>query len=258
MKTEVADGRVQSIQRAVLLLKAFDVERAELGISELSRAVELPKSTVARMLATLEHEGLVERVDGSEKYRLGFLLVRLAGRVAHTRDLRSVARPVLRELGERSRESVHLALLDGDEVVNVEQLPGPHLVAETNWLGRRTPLHCAANGKAILAFQPKAVVERILRRPLARITPNTVIDPRVLRGQLAQARKSGYAFTLGEIEEGLNAIAAPIRDAESMVVAAVSVSGPAYRVPPSRVPELGALVVEAAAEISARLVGHLA
>lgn len=253
MKAEIADGRVQSIQRAVLLLKAFDVDRPELGVSELSRAVELPKSTVARMLATLEHEGLVERADGSDKYRLGFLLVRLAGRVAHARDLRGVARPALLALGERSRESVHLALLDGDEVVNVEQVPGPHLIGETNWLGRRTPPHCAANGKAMLAFLPAPEAERLLRAPLAAFTPNTVVDARVLRGQLAQARACGYAYTLGEVEEGLNAIAAPIRDADGTVAAAVSVSGPSYRVTPERIPELGALVVAAAAEISARL-----
>ncbi len=250
---ETGSGLIHAVQRAVALLKAFDTSPGELGVSELARAVGLPKSTVARLLTTLEHEGLVERVPGSEKYRLGFLLVRLAGRVTHFGDLRSVAHPVLVRLSERSQESVHLGVLDGDEVVNVEQIAGPHLIRETNWLGRRTPLHCAANGKAILAFQPDAVIARILSAPLAKVTEQTITDPRLIRGELAETRQRGYSATMGEVETGLNGVAAPIRDAAGNVFAAVSVSGPAYRVPLARLPELGALVVEAAAEISHRL-----
>lgn len=253
MSADVSDGLIQSIQRAVSLLRAFDAEHAELGVSELSRAVGLPKSTVARMLATLEHEGLVERAAGSEKYRLGFLLVRLAGRVTHARDVRAVARPVLVALGQRSAESVHLGLLDGDEVVNVEQIPGPHLIRETNWLGRRTPLHCAANGKALLAFQPAPTIERILAGPLPAITPRTLTDPLLVRRELLLTRQRGFALTLGEVEEGLNGVAAPIRDPDGAAFAAVSVSGPAYRVTPERLPQLGELAAAAAAEIAARL-----
>jgi IclR family transcriptional regulator, acetate operon repressor len=252
------DGResgalIQSVQRATRLLKAFDNGPAELGVMELSRRVELHKSTVSRLLATLESEGLVERVPATEKYRLGFMLVRLAGQVAHFGDVREAARPVLIELAERSHETVHLAVLDGDEVVNVEQLSGPHLVREANWVGRRTPLHCVANGKALLAFQPEPAIERILSGALPRFTERTLADPERLRRDLARVRGRGYAQALGEIEEGLNAVAAPIRDAAGAVVAAVSVSGPAYRVTADRIPDLGALVVAAAAKISARL-----
>lgn len=246
-------GRIQSLQRAVMLLKAFDGEVPELGISELSRAVSLPKSTVARFLTTMEHEGLVERVPHSEKYRLGFLLVRLAGNVTHFGDLRGVAHPVLVRLSESSQESVHVGILDGAEVVNVEQIAGPHLIRETNWIGRRTPLHCAANGKAMLAFQSETLITKILARPLVAVTPHTITDPRLVRAELAEVRERGYACTRGEVEEGLNGAAAPIRNREGQVFAAVSVSGPSYRVPLARLDELGALVVAAAAEISSRL-----
>jgi DNA-binding IclR family transcriptional regulator len=244
---------IQSVQRATRLLKAFDNGPAELGVMELSRRVELHKSTVSRLLATLESEGLVERVPATEKYRLGFMLVRLAGQVTHFGDVREAARPVLIELTERSHETVHLAVLDGDEVVNVEQLSGPHLVREANWIGRRTPLNCVANGKALLAFLPAPAIERVLSGPLPRFTERTIADPQRLRRDLARVRERGYAQALGEIEEGLNAVAAPIRDAAGAVVAAVSVSGPAYRVTADRIPDLGALVVAAAAKISARL-----
>jgi IclR family transcriptional regulator, acetate operon repressor len=244
---------IQSVQRATRLLKAFDSGPAELGVMELSRRVDLHKSTVSRLLATLESEGLIERVPETEKYRLGFMLMRLAGQVTHFGDVREAARPVLIELTERSRETVHLAVLDGDEVVNVEQISGPHLVREANWIGRRTPLNCVANGKALLAFQPEATIARVLAGPLPRYTKRTITDPIRLRRELANARERGYAQALGEIEEGLNATAAPIHDAAGAAIAAVSVSGPAYRVTADRIPDLGALVVTAAARISSRL-----
>src|SRR5213593_3284371 len=133
---------IQSVRRAAALLKVFDNGPTELGVSELSRKTHLHKSTASRLLATMEREGLLERVPETDKYRLGFMLVRLAGQVAHFGDVRAAARPLLIELTERSRETVHLAVLDGDEVVNVEQISGPHLVRDTNWVGRRTPLNC--------------------------------------------------------------------------------------------------------------------
>src|SRR5262245_26396171 len=158
---------IQSVRRAAWLLKAFD-GAAELGVSELSRKVKLHKSTVSRLLSTLEQEGLLERTSSGEKYRLGFELLRLAGQVTHFGDLRSIAQPVLAELAELSRETVHLAVLDGDEVINIEQVSGPHLVRDTNWVGRRTPLHCVATGKALLAWRPAAEIARMLAQPLAR------------------------------------------------------------------------------------------
>ena len=244
---------IQSVQRAARLLKAFDNGAAELGVSELSRKVALHKSTASRLLATLEREGLIERVPATEKYRLGFMLVRLAGQVTHFADVRVAARPALVELAETSRETVNLAVLDGDEAINVEQVSGPHLVRDTNWVGRRTPLNCVANGMALLAFRPAAEIERVLAGPLPSFTDRTITDPDQLRAELAGIRERGYATALGEIEEGLNAVAAPVRDAVGAVVAAVSVSGPAYRVTPDRIDELGALTVGAAVHISTRL-----
>lgn len=244
---------IQSVQRAVSLLKAFDTQAAELGVTELSRRVKLHKSTVSRLLATLEHEGLLERVPGTEKYRLGFEFVRMAGQVAHFGDVRKAARPVLVRLAESTRETINLAVADGDGVINVDQVSGPHLVRDTNWVGRRTPFNCVANGKALLALQPPAEIERILAGPLPRFTERTITDPPALLAELARVREQGYALALGEIEEGLNAVAAPIRDGAGAVVAAVSVSGPAYRVTADRLADLGALTVKAAAEIAARL-----
>ncbi len=168
---------IQSVRRAAALLKVFDNGPTELGVSELSRKARLHKSTASRLLATMEREGLLERVPGTEKYRLGFMLVRLAGQVTHFGDVRAAARPVMIELAEASRETVILAVRDGDEVINVEQINAPHLVRDANWVGRRTPLSCVANGKALLAFAPAADIDRILARPLPRFTERTLVSP---------------------------------------------------------------------------------
>jgi DNA-binding IclR family transcriptional regulator len=244
---------IQSVQRAAALLKVFDNGPTELGVSELSRKARLHKSTASRLLATMEREGLLERVPGTEKYRLGFMLLRLAGQVTHFGDIRDTARPVLVALAESSRETVHLAVLDQSEVINIEQISGPHLVRDTNWVGRRTPLHCVANGKALLAFRPAAEIARVLADPLARFTARTIGDAERLRGELALIRERGFAQALGEIEDGLNAVAAPVRDGSGQVIAAVSVSGPAYRVTVERVAELGELTIAAAGQISGRM-----
>jgi DNA-binding IclR family transcriptional regulator len=246
------DSGIQSVRRAASLLRAFGSGVPELGVSELGRRLNLHKSTVSRLLATLESEGLLERAPGTEKYRLGPEIARLGGRADHFGDVREVARPFLVELAERTRETANLAVLDGDEVNNVDQVSGPHLVRVGNWVGRRTPLHCVANGKALLAFLPQADLERLTAGPLAAFTPVTVTRPSALRASLALVRQQGYATALGEIEEGLNAIAAPIFDAEG-VVAAISVSGPAYRVTPERVPDLGQITREFAQRVSQRM-----
>jgi DNA-binding IclR family transcriptional regulator len=244
---------IQSVQRAAALLKVFDNGPTELGVSELSRKAHLHKSTASRLLATMEREGLLERVPGTEKYRLGFMLVRLAGQVTHFGDIRATARPVLVGLAESSRETVHLAVLDEGEVINIEQISGPHLVRDTNWVGRRTPLHCVANGKALLAFLAAPEIARVLAGPLARFTDRTIVDPERLRAELALVRERGYAQALGEVEVGLNAVAAPVRDGGGQAIAAVSVSGPAYRVTAERVAELGALTMAAARQIAGRM-----
>jgi IclR family acetate operon transcriptional repressor len=251
--SEPRGNGIQSVRRAASLLRAFGTGAPELGVSELGRRLNLHKSTVSRLLATLESEGLLERAPGTEKYRLGPEFARLAGRADHFGDVREVARPFLVELAELTRETANLAVLDGDEVNNVDQVSGPHLVRVGNWVGRRTPLHCVANGKALLAFLPKDEMDRLTAGPLAAFTPLTITRPAALRAALAQVRQQGYATALGEIEEGLNAIAAPIWDADDTMAAAISVSGPAYRVTPQRVPELGQITRDFARRVSNRM-----
>ena len=249
------NSSIQSVQRAVALLRALGDDAPELGVAELSRQVHLHKSTVSRLLATLLSAGLVERAMGSEKYHLGYELVRLASHAPQVSDVRIVALPFLEELAALSRETVHLAMLDGAQVINIEQISGLHLIGDTNWVGRRTPLHCVANGKALVAFRSARETDRLLEGRLARFTKRTITSKLALRRELARVRARGYAVARGEIEVGLNTVAAPVRDRARQVVAAVSVSGPAYRMTRIRMAELSGLTVEVANKISSRL-GH--
>lgn len=244
--------RIQSVRRAAAILRAFGEGAPELGVGELSRRLALHKSTVSRLLSTLELEGLVERVLPGDKYRLGFEFARLAGQVPHFGDVRAVAQPFLRRLAAEAHETVHLAVRDGDEVINVEQISGAHLVRDTDWVGRRTPFYCVANGKALLAFCSEAEIGRLTAH-LHKFTARTITDKKALRAELERVRRIGYAQARGEIEEGLNTVAAPIFDKSGQVVAAVSVSGPAYRLTPTRMRAMGAVVKAYAAQISHRL-----
>ena len=144
-------------------------------------------------------------------------------------------------------------VVSGDAVVYIDQVTGTQSIVAVSWVGRRTPVHCASNGKVLLAFMDEPERERLLSVPLERATKSTVVDPAKLRVQLAEVRARGYATTMEELEEGLNAVAAPIRRADGQVVAALSVSGPAFRMRPVDLPRFARMTTEAAIAISRRL-----
>jgi DNA-binding IclR family transcriptional regulator len=244
---------IQSVQRAVAILKAFTKDRPELRVNELSRMLDLHKSTVSRLLSTLEQGGLVAQNPETGKFRLGVDLICLAGLVVTHRDVRMAAGPYLRQLAEISKETVNLAIKDGGQVVNVDHVPSPHVVKDLGWVGRRTELHCTSTGKVLLAHLPKDAIESHLTRELPSFTDRTITDPTQLRQELRKIREQGYAVVQEELEEGLNAIAAPIQDHRGRVIAAVSVSGPSYRVSPPRFPALAEAVKQAARSISREL-----
>jgi DNA-binding IclR family transcriptional regulator len=168
-------------------------------------------------------------------------------------DLVRQARPILEELADRTRETVNLGVLSGDAVVYIDQVTGTRSIVAVSWVGRRTPLHCTSNGKVLLAFASEHERDRLLAQPLDRPTPRSIGDPVALRIQLEEIRARGYAQTMEELEEGLNAVAAPVRRGDGEVVAALSVSGPAFRMRPVDLPRMGRLAIESATAISRRL-----
>jgi IclR family transcriptional regulator, acetate operon repressor len=243
---------LQSVTRALRSLEMI-AEAGELGVTELGRRLGVHKATASRLAATLADRGLVERDPVTDKYRLGFGLIRLAGAAMAGLDLVSTARPILEDLADRTRETVNLGVVSGDGVIYIDQITGTRSIVAVSWVGRRTPLHATSNGKVLLAYMDDRELERHLQTPLDAATDRTITDPERLRAQLQEIRTRGYAQTLEELEEGLNAVAAPVRQADGEVVAGLSVSGPAFRMRPMDLPRVGRLTMEAAASISRRL-----
>jgi len=246
------DPGVRSVERAIAILDALAQGGWRTG-AEIARELKVHRSTALRLLGTLERHAMVERDPRSAKYRLGRRLPQLAGVVTGESDLRSLARPVCESLAGALGETVTLDVLVADEIVPIEQATASTSVVSVNWLGRRTPIHCTASGKVILAFGPAAVRERALGRPLERSTAHTITGGTELKAQLSEALEDGFARTYEELEVGLDAIAAPVFSAGGEVVAALDVSGPSHRLRAEGRPELVRLTLDAAADLSRRL-----
>lgn len=245
---------VRSVERAIGLMELLAI-RTSAGVTELAQEMDVHKSTAFRLLATLERQGMVEQDERTSKYRLGPGLARLARTVDEEVDLRRHARPTLEKLAEETAETVNLALLDGDDIIYVDQVNGSPSVLTAEWLGRRTPLHCTASGKVLLAALSEERRRRLLNGGLDVLTNRTVADIEELDTHLEETRKRGYGVTVGELELGLNAVSAPVHRADGEVVAAITVSGPAARIPPERLADVGERTREAAQVVSRRL-GH--
>ncbi|MFI7586400.1 IclR family transcriptional regulator [Spongisporangium articulatum] len=245
-------AQVQSVERALTVLDLL-AEQGELGVTELAAALDVHKSTAFRLVTALESRGLVTQVGDRGKYRLGLGVLRLAaattGRLDVSREGREVCEGLAAELGE----TINVAILDDGAAVNVLQEFGTASVGSRNWIGRRTPLHATSSGKVLLAHATPAVRKGVLAGPLDRLTDATVTDPQALAMQLATVKDAGWASTAEELEVGLTAVAAPIWSGDGRVVAAISASGPSYRLQVTQFPAVAARLVAGAREISRRL-----
>ena len=244
---------VQSIRRAFAVLDALD--EGPLGVTDVAERAALPKSTAARLLATLVGEGAVEQVPGETAYRLGPRLITLAGGFSLVRSLAAVGRPVLADLAAASGEAAGVGVPDGDLIHYIDQVDTPNPVVVRDWTGARAPLHAVSSGQVLLAFRGTAAIERYLAQPtLERFTPRTLADPDAIRERLREVRRRGYAWAIEEFDPDISSIAAPIADASGEVIAAVHIHGPSYRFPPAgKDADLAHLVVTGAARIAAGL-----
>lgn len=242
---------VQSVDRALEILEIL-ARRGTAGVTELAAELDVHKSTAFRLVGALENRQLVEQVAERGKYRLGFGIVRLAGATTAALDLSRESQPVCKKLAVEFDATVNVAVLDSGQATNIAQEYGDAAVAARNWIGQRTALHATSSGKVLLAWADEEDLEDGLD-VLERFTPNTITSRSGLLTELAEIRERGWAFTNEELEVGLNAVAAPVRGAEGNVVAAVSVSGPAYRLTVDSFPELAAKLCAGAHEIGSRL-----
>ncbi len=222
-------SRVQSIERAFAVLGAL--ADGPIGVTEVADRTSLPKSTAARLLASLTQEGVVEQVPGDSRYRLGGRLATLAAGVLPTRSLTRLARPSLAELSATAGEAAGLSVPEGNLVHYIEQVDAPNPVSVRDWTGSRIPMHAVSSGQVLLAFRQPAAVERYLESPLEPFTDRTIVEADALRTRLRDIRRDGYAWAREEFDRGINSVAAPIADASGEVVAAVHLHGPSYRFP---------------------------
>lgn len=241
---------IQSIERAAAVMRSFTEAQPEMGVTELGRQLGLPKSTVSRILSTLQKEGFVSHNAATGKYRLGVGLISLAGVALGQVDVRSAAYYYLDELVETTRESASVSILEGSECVNVLSKASPRPVRYVNWIGRRLPLHCTSSGKVLLSGLSLAERRAALSRPLRRYTSATITTLESLEEELSRVVSLGYALALEEYEEGYCAIAAPIHSHEGRVVGALSVSGPAFRLTEETLREFSPVLCATAERIS--------
>jgi DNA-binding IclR family transcriptional regulator len=192
--------------------------------------VGLPKSTVARLLATLEGVEAVERFDGAQ-WRIGPGVTALSSAVAPERSLISVARPYLADLVAELGEDAGLGLPDGNEILYVDQVESDNPVQVRDWTGTRAPMHAVPSGLVLLAEWPQDALDAYLAGELIALTRRTLTDPPRLRKRLLEARRAGYAWGLEEFAEGIDSVAAPVRDGRGNAIAAIHVHGPSYRFP---------------------------
>jgi IclR family KDG regulon transcriptional repressor len=243
---------LSSVSKALTLLDAFTAESPELTLSELARRAGVHKSSAYRLLSTLEAHGFVERGPAGRGYRLGWKPAELAGRLRS--ELRELAAPVMEELAAKSGEIVHLSVLDGAEIVYLDKRGRSQPLTVSTTIGGRSPAHASAMGKVLLAGRSDGEVQKILgTKRLKRFTPTTITEPRRLALELEDVRRQGYALDNEEAFPGIRCVAAPLRDREGTVRAAISVTAPTQRIAGRRQAEIRKWVTDSAARISARI-----
>jgi len=230
---------IRAVERALDVLMCFTNHTPELTMTQISEKIGINKSTVHRLLATLERKRFVERDPPTGVYRLGIGLLQMAFLTLEHNNLRRLLAPFLIDLCNQYRENINLTVLDDTEVVYIDVIESPQRVKLAAFPGQRLPAFCTASGKAILAFLPEDHVNRILDHGMPKYTQNTILTKDAFFENIRIAREQGFVFSNQEFEEGINAIAVPIINSNGKPIASVSIAGPAYRHTLERMTEIG-------------------
>jgi DNA-binding IclR family transcriptional regulator len=243
---------VQSVDRALLVLEIIAV-RGQAGVTEIAAELGVHKSTVSRLITVLEARGYVEQLSDRGKYRLGFAIARLARSGSAQLNLAKQSQQACDLLAAEVGETVNLALLDDNRIVNIVEASPQAEISVRTWVGQSCPAHATSSGKVLLAGLAPAEVRTLLGVRLDTFTATTVATRAELESELAAVRENGWASVEEELEIGLNAVAAPVYDSTAEVVAALSVSGPSYRLGSEHFAQVAKQTVAAADGISRRL-----
>ena len=253
-KAPVERYRIHVIDRAAQILDCFGFDHQELSVSEIGAKTGLHRSTAHRILMALEYNDLIKQNPSTGKYHLGIKLFKLGHQAVSQLNLREICRPFLSRLMNNTKETIHLAVLDDDQVLYLDKVEGPHALRMPSRVGRHIPTYCTSLGKAMLSCLDDQEVKSILRRQtLKPHTENTVKNIHQLLADLGSVRKRGYAVDNEEIEIGLRCVGAPLRDYTGGMVGAISVAAPSARLSEKNTPVIGRMVIAIAAGISETL-----
>ena len=246
---------VPAVTRALDILELF-LDRPQLSAREVMERLDLPRTTVHELLVTLVERAYLIAVPGQPvRYRLGMPLFQLGAAFAGRLDLVREAQGVTRDVAAACNEAVHVAVLDGADVIYLVKVDSTHPVRMVSAVGRRLPAHCTAVGKILLSDLDRAALDDILKGPLPGMTPDSITDPNRLRAHLDGVRADGVAVDVGESDSAMRCVAAAVRDHSGAIIAAMSVSAPIIRWTPQTQVEWTELVREGAATLSVRM-GH--
>ncbi len=246
---------IESLARGLSVLSAFSEERSALSLTDISRQLQINKTTTFRLLSTLETLGYVQRDQQTKLYRPALEILRLGFVVLSGMEVRQVAAPYLRQLSAEVKETVNLAVLDNHEVIYIDRIDSKHMLNVHRPIGSRLPVYCTSTGKSLLAFLPPKQLEAILDVVTWEVlTETTITTPEDLKKHLALVRSRGFSDSNGEMIPELRAVAAPVRQNNNRVVATVNISVPSHRVSYQKlIAEIGPKVIEAAYKISRAL-----
>ncbi len=220
---------IKTVLNSLELLEAFKDEKPELGVSELSKILKLHKNKIFRLLATLEHKGYIEQDPASENYRLGLKSLELGQSFIHHLRLLSIAKPILKDLVARLKESAYVGVIRERHVIYLDIVEANQVLKVASRVGNTLPVYATAIGKSQIAFEPFDWVERLLPEKLQGYTKNTITDRAVLFKELEKIKIQGYAIDNEELDEGIICIGVPLRDYTTHIVGGISISAPMIR-----------------------------
>lgn len=247
---------IQTVKNAMRILRLFTHEQTEYSLSEIASQLNLNISSASRLVKTLEQKHYLYKDSHTKKWRLGYMLINLAGIITTTMEIHREAKPYLEELVETLDEAVHLGVLEGTEIVYLDKVDSAIPLRLNSYIGKRNPSYCTACGKIMLAYQKEATLKKLLKKMeeegFIKYGPNTVTSADQLLEQLIDIREQGYVVCIDEFRDGIS-IGAPIYDYTDEVIAAISITGKSHRITAERIPHFVEHIIQTANKISKNL-----
>lgn len=251
--TEKRSDQLSSVSNALRILEHFSNNQTVVYVGELAKELGLSKSTISRLVRTLEQHDFLARDPHSQGYLLGNKLLTIAGIYTNTNELYREVGPVLSEIVQKTNESAQIAAIDGSEVFYVHKMNGPYYSDAGTQIGQKNPIHATSSGKLLLAYSDEAIIDEVASQPLQALTEHTITNSIQFKKELSKIRSQGYSFSVGELTEGNYSLAFPVYNYEDKVVCALSIVGPVTRMNKDKMKDYMRILKSAAQEASERL-----